>query len=181
MDPNELHRLHSDGVYHFSFQTQSGTMEAQPIELAKREDIDVMPAAFPVTLGQGGTIATPGDVDPNTELLVSWEPLVGMRRSPTSELDDLIFVLGFDCFGNNVFHSGRPYQGGPYLTYRDTNTVITPSSLKPGLRYTLVVEQATADVQRFEGVPAIATYASLTFLEFHTSGEPEAQSCPDAK
>jgi len=103
----------------------------------------------------------------------------GNTRMPDSDLNDLIFVLAFDCFGNNVVHSGRPYQGGPYLTYVDSRYVIPAGKLKPGLSYTLIVEQATADVDIFRRVPGIATYATLTFVEIQTAGETEETNCPN--
>jgi hypothetical protein len=65
------------------------------------------------------------------------------------------------------------------LTYRDTDYVITASSLKAGLNYTAIVEQATADVVTYQGVPGISTYATLTFVKFRTSGKvEEGKDCP---
>ncbi len=179
MDPAELHQLHPDGDYVFSYQTESGRLEAQPLTLTKRSTIDEMPAAAAVSLSQNGVSATTAAVDSATDLAVAWEPMPGNTRMPGSDLNDLIFVLAFDCFGNNVVHSGRPYQGGPYLTYDDSRYVISADKLKPGLSYTLIVEQATADVDIFRGVPGIATYATLTFVEFQTAGETEETNCPD--
>jgi hypothetical protein len=179
MDPVELHQLHPDGDYVFSYQTESGRLEAQPLTLTKRSTIDEMPAAAAVTLSQNGASATTAAVDSRTDLAVAWEPMPGNTRMPGSDLNDLIFVLAFDCFGSNVAHSGRPYQGGPYLTYDDSRYVISAGKLKPGLSYTLIVEQATADVDIFRGVPGIATYATLTFVEFQTAGETEETNCPD--
>jgi len=179
MDPVELHRLHPDGEYVFSYQTESGRMEAQPLTLTRRSTIDEMPAAAAVTLSQHGFSATTIAVDSATDLTAAWESMPGNTRMPDSHLDDLVFVLTFDCFGNNVAHSGRPYQGGPYLTYDDSRYVIPAAGLKPGLSYTLIVEQATADVDVFRGIPGIATYATLTFVEFQTAGETAETSCPN--
>jgi len=177
-DPAELHNLHPDGEYIFSYRTPSGYMQAQSIRLAKRSSIDRMPAAAAVTLSQNSAAAASSAVDHETDLTLAWESMPGNTRAAGSALDDLIFVLAFDCFGNNIAHSGRPYQGGPYLTYKDTQYVIAAASLEPGLKYTAIVEQATADVETFRGVPGIATYATLTFVEFQTSGEAQGKSCP---
>lgn len=178
MDPSELHRLHPDGEYVFSYQTQSGSMDTQPLTLAKRDAIDQMPAAAAVTLSQDGSTVLPHRVDHRLDLTLSWEPMAGNTRVAGSDLDDLIFVLGFDCFGNNIAHSGRPYQGGPYLTYKNQQYDISAGSLKPGLTYTAIVEQATSDTVIFKGVPGIATYATLTFVEFQTTGEATGETCP---
>ena len=176
MDPVELHQAHPDGDYVFSYRTQSGIMESQRVTMAKRSTIDQMPGAAMVTLSQNEERPLLNRVDPNADLTVSWQSMSGNTRVASSELDDLIFVLAFDCFGENIAHSGRPYQGGPYLTFRDSQFVIPGSSLRPGLSYTVIVEQATADAKSYLGVPSIATYATLTFVKFQTGGE--QMSCP---
>lgn len=178
MDPSEVHGQHPDGEYVFSYVTESGQMDAQSLTLTKRAAIDEMPAGALVSLRQQSATVAPAAIDPDTDLLLAWEPMIGNTRMPDSDLDDLIFVLAFDCLGNNVFHSGRPYQEGTYLTYKDAQTVIPASSLQPGLNYTVIVEQATADVTIFQGVPGIATYATLTFVEIKTTGQAAGSSCP---
>ncbi len=177
-DPNELHRLHPDGAYVFSYRTESGRMDSQVLDLKKREYIDGMPAPAKVSAKQNGLPVTDSMLDANTDLELSWEKMPGNMKAPDSELADLIFVLAFDCFGNNIAHSGRPYQGGSFLTYENTRYVIPAAALMPGLNYTVVVEQATADVTTTLGVPGIATYATLTFLKFASSGTAQADSCP---
>lgn len=176
MDPAELHQAHPDGDYIFSYRTQSGSMKSQRVTLTKRSTIDQMPEAAMVTLSQNDEVLLSNRVDPDVDLNVSWQSMSGNTRVASSELDDLIFVLAFDCFGENIAHSGRPYQGGSYLTFRDSQFVIPESSLRSGLIYTVIVEQATADAKRYLGVPSIATYATLTFVKFQTVGE--QTSCP---
>jgi hypothetical protein len=171
MNPDELHRLHPDGDYIFSYQTQSGSMQSQQVTLIKRSTIDQMPEAAMVTLNQTDEDSLVDTVDPDQDLTIAWQSMSGNTKVASSELDDLIFVLAFDCFGENIAHSGRPYQGGPYLTFRDSQFVIPKASLTPGLQYTVIVEQATADARSYLGVPSIATYATLTFVKFQTAGE----------
>lgn len=178
MDPSELHELHPDGDYIFAYETQSGRMDRQVINLTKRDTIEQMPLAATVGLSQDSSDVLPMEIDPGLDLTLSWEAMPGNTRVASSDLDDLVFVLVFDCFGNNVAHSGRPYQGGPYLTYKDSQYVVGSANLKPGLKYMAVVEQATADVSIFQGVPGIATYATLTFVDFQTSGVATGQTCP---
>ena len=179
MVPAELHAAHPDGTYVFRYETQSGTMDRQAVTLTKRPTIQGMPDAATITLSQHGDEVSPTRVDAETDLTVAWASMAGNTRAADSALDDLIFVLAFDCRGTNVAHSGRPYQGGPYLTYADTEYVIPADSMKPGLRYSVIVEQATADTDRTEGVPSIATYATLTFLDYTTTGAaPDGEDCP---
>jgi len=178
MDAEQLHQLHPDGEYVFSYETQSGRMKAQSLVLAKRPSVSQMPAAARVSLDQKGTNVLSSSIDGDSDLTLSWDSMSGSTKAANSELEDLIFVLVFDCFGNNVAHSGRPYQGGPYLNYKDSHYTVSASALEPGLTYTAIVEQATADVERFLGVPAIATYATLTFVKLQTLGEAAGAGCP---
>tara|TARA_R110002094_G_scaffold38193_7_gene50981 strand:+ start:3171 stop:3995 length:825 start_codon:yes stop_codon:yes gene_type:complete len=170
-----LHNAHPDGTYIFNYQTKNGEMTGQPLTIQRRSTTDVMPAPATLSLSQNGLNITASMVDPDNDLTIHWTPMKGNMKAPTSELADLIFVLGFDCFGNNIAHSGRPYNRKPYLTYKDTSFTIPAASLNSGTSYNLIVEQATADVMRHKGVPGIATYATLTFLDAKTTGE---NACP---
>ena len=178
LDADELHERHPDGEYLFSYRTQSGDMRDQSLRLAIRPAIDSMPAGARITATQDGKTVSAATIDPSVELQLGWDRMQGNTRLAASELDDLVFVLVFDCFGNNVAHSGRPYQGGPYLTFRDSTFVVPADAFEPGLRYSIIVEQATADVTRFKGVPGISTYATLTFMEIQTAGDPAGDGCP---
>jgi len=79
----------------------------------------------------------------------------------------------FDCFSKLI-------RGAltPYLSYKDSHYVVAATALEPRLAYTAIVEQATADAESFLGVPAIATYATLTFVKFQTLGEAIGAGCP---
>ena len=154
-------------------------MSAQVLNLTRRDEIEGMPDAAQVTATQRGERVSSGTLKAGTDLTLAWESMPGNHKAERSELADLIFVLGFDCFGNNVAHSGRPFQGGPYLTYTDTSFTVPGADLKPGIDYTFIVEQATADTTIFEGVPGIATYATLTFVRFTTDGEASGAQCPN--
>lgn len=175
MNAEALHNAHPDGTYLFNYKTQNGEMIEQPLTIKRRETTETMPLPATLSLTQSGNTISPNMVDPEQNLTIHWTPMKGNRRSPESELDDLIFVLAFDCFGNNIAHSGRPYNGKPFLSFKDTQFTIPARALKEGVSYNLIVEQATADVMRHQGVPGIATYATLTFLDAHTTGQSQ---CP---
>ena len=171
MNAEELHDAHPDGRDLFNYKTTNGEMIDQPLVIKRRETTDTMPLPATLSLTQDGNSISPDQVDPTLDLTIHWTPMKGNMRSPDSELDDLIFVLAFDCFGNNIAHSGRPYNGKPFLSFKDTQFIIPAQDLKDGVSYNLIVEQATADVMRHQGVPGIATYATLTFLDAHTTGQ----------
>ena len=170
MKAESLHESHPDGTYIFNYQTPNGEMIGQPLTIERRNTTDIMPLPATLSLTQNGENIKEDAIDENSDLTITWTKMNGNTKAENSELADLIFVLAFDCFGNNVAHSGRPYNGKPFLTYKDTSFTIPASALKKGVSYNLIVEQATADVMRHQGVPGIATYATLTFLDAKTTG-----------
>lgn len=174
----ELHELNPDGTYIFNYQTRNGEMIGQPLTLQKRDTTEIMPAPAVLSLTQNGKTVKPNMIDSTKDLMVKWTQMIGNRSAENSELDDLIFVLAFDCFGSNIAHSGRPYNGKPFLTYKDESFIIPAESLKSGISHQIIVEQATADTERYLGVPGIATYATLTILNAATTGQVAGQSCP---
>lgn len=178
MVADELHDAHPDGTYIFNYQTRNGKMEDQLLTIKRRPTTDIMPEPATLTLSQNSIKIAAHMVNPEQDLTISWTPMKGNTKVKKSELADLIFVLGFDCFGNNIAHSGRPYNGNPYLTYEDSSYTIPAANLKAGISYNLIVEQATADVERYQGVPGIATYATLTFLDANTTGTAAGETCP---
>ncbi|MDG1994970.1 MAG: hypothetical protein P8J14_00620, partial [Emcibacteraceae bacterium] len=175
MKVDDLHEAHPDGTYIFNYQTPNGEMVGQPLTIQRRDTTDIMPLPATLSLSQGGIDIKESAIDPKSDLKISWTPMSGNMKAENSELSDLIFVLAFDCFGNNIAHSGRPYNAKPFLTYEDTSFVIPANALNAGVTYNLIVEQATADVMRYQGVPGIATYATLTFLDAKSMG---ASVCP---
>ena len=175
MKADDLHEAHPDGTYIFNYQTPNGEMIGQPLTIERRDTTDVMPLPATLSLSQNGARVKEDAIDATSDLTIFWSQMSGNMKAESSELADLIFVLAFDCFGNNIAHSGRPYNAKPFLTYEDTSFTIPASALNTGVSYNLIVEQATADVMRHQGVPGIATYATLTFLDAKTTG---ASVCP---
>ena len=99
------------------------------------------------------------------------------RADPNDILDDLVFVILTDADGIRVAHSGRPFEGRPYLTYADANHVISADALKPDSGYTLSVEHALlGDTTRFDGVPAFTTRAVTTKRAIRT-GSADMTEC----
>jgi len=179
MNATVLHKEHPDGTYLFSYQTANGEMKNQPVSLKRRITTDIMPGPETLSLSQNGQNVDPSGIDPNQDLTISWTSMTGNMKMETSDIADLIFVLGFDCFGNNIAHSGRPYNGKPYLTYEDNSYTILAAALNEGVNYQFIVEQATADATIYQGIPAIATYATLTFLDVKTLGTAmQNNACP---
>ena len=172
-DFESLQRRYPDGAYKVSFDTPSGDVDDELV-FERRP----LPAAPVITVSQGG-LDNCLHLQPGLDATVRWEPFAEGRADANGVLDDLIFVILTDADGNRVAHSGRPFEGRPYLTFAANSHTIDGSGLEPGANYTLSVEHALLDdTTRFDGVPAFTTRAVTTKLELTTaSASPPASGC----
>jgi len=153
-----LQDWYPDGDYVINFNTPSGPVEGAVLGLPE----DGLPAAPRIFLQQGSSTDCFA-VDGRKDLQVSWTPFAGGSADANGILDDLIFVIVEDEAGVRVAHSGRPFEGKPYLTYRDKTFTVPAGTLEAGRRYQLSVEHASLnDTARYDGVPAMTTYAVTT-------------------
>ncbi len=169
-----LQRRYPDGSYTVSFDTPSGNVADGELVFRRRE----LPRTPVITVSQGDR-SNCLHLEPGVDAIVRWRPFDDGRADPNGILDDLIFVILTDADGNRVAHSGRPFEGRPYLTYASATYTIDGSVLAPGASYTLSVEHAMLDdTTRFDGVPAFTTRAVTTKLELTTAaGSPAAAGC----
>lgn len=163
----ELHKSHDEGTYLFEYTTPRGTIK-QLQTLKRRPNIPDMPEAKKIYLKQGGKTVHPYQINPNLDLVVSWDDYSHGITQPNSIIDDLVFVMTKDHEGNNVDHSGMPFDNKPCLSYKDKSYTIKAEKLRPGLSLNLVVELATADALMNKEVPAVSTYSTITSTEIRT-------------
>jgi predicted enzyme related to lactoylglutathione lyase len=168
----DLQRRYPDGDYTVSFTTPSGSVDEGVLTFQARP----LPDAPIIALSQGGSNDC-AVLAPARDVTVSWQPFAGGRADPNGILDDLVFVILTDADGIRVAHSGRPFEGRPYLTYANESHVISADVLQPESSYTLSVEHALLDdTTRFDGVPAFTTRAVTTKREIRT-GSAEMTEC----
>ena len=167
-----LQGRYPDGEYRVSVDTPSGAIADGVLIFEDR----LLPDPPQVILQQG-TTAGCRLLAPGRDALVSRERFEQGRADANGILDDLIFVILANSAGVRVAHSGRPFEGRPYLTYADTGFTIDGSALEPDQVYTLSVEHALLDdTTRFDGVPAFTTRAATTKLELRTASG-DADTC----
>jgi hypothetical protein len=171
----DLQDRYPDGNYQVSFRTPSGDVEDGKLVFEERP----LPTPPQVTLRQGSThhcrLLAPG-----VDLEVTWQSFADGRADPNSILDDLVFVILENAEGVRVSHSGRPFEGRPYLTWADDAFTIDGDVLVAGETYTLSVEHALLDdTTRFDGVPAFTTRAVTTKLTLPV-GEDGMHTCEPA-
>jgi hypothetical protein len=174
-EENALDRAYPPGEYSMRFLTPDGPIEDRRLLLRGSR----IPKAPRITLVQEGKTASPGSIDPAKDLTVHWSELESEGPDPNGILDDLIFVVIGNCRAERVVHSGRPFEGSPFLTYRSTEYTIPAGTLAPGEPHQMFVEHAAVDTSKEHGVVGLVTYASTTFLDFKTAGTPAGPTCPE--
>jgi hypothetical protein len=162
---NELQSWYPDGKYSIEFDSPSGSVSNTSLEFPQNG----LPNPPTLSLSQDGQSIC-NEVDPAKDLVVNWSKFSQGSADENGILDDLIFAILEDETGQRVSHSGRPFEGKPYLTYANSSHTIAASAMQPGKTYTLNVEHAVlTDTQRIDSVPAMTTYAVTTRLTFTTA------------
>jgi len=169
-----LDRDYPTGEYAVRFDTPDGPIDGRRLEIRGSR----IPEAPRITLLQEGRAASPQAIDPAKDVTVTWSEFEGARSDPNGILDDLVFVVVGNCRAERVVHSGRPFEGTPYLTYRTKAYTIPGGTLAPGEEHQMFVEHASVDASEEDGIVGLVTYASTTFLDLRTRGVPSG-SCPD--
>lgn len=172
----ELLSWYPDGTYSIEFDSPSGTVANATLEFPRNG----LPKPPALSLFQDGKVLC-GEVDSGKDLIVKWSKFSQGGPDENGILDDLVFAIVEDETGQRVSHSGRPFEGKPYLTYANSSHTIAASALQPGKTYTLNLEHAVlTDTQRIDSVPAMTTYAVTTRLKFATA-DGVVTECTDNK
>jgi len=170
----ELLQRYPDGNYQISFVTPSGAVQNGNLNFKARP----LPTAPTISVHQNDQ-SDCRLLAPGVDAIVTWSAFSNGRKDPNGILDDLIFVILTDASGNRVAHSGRPFEGNPYLTFASERFVIDADVLKPNQTYILSVEHALLDdTTRFDSVPAFTTRAVTTKLTFSTASSTESACIP---
>jgi len=161
----DMQRRYPDGEYRVSFATPGGSLDSGILKFDRRG----LPNPPHISMQQDGRLVC-NRVTPGTDVIVGWGTFAQGRSDPNNILDDLVFVILTDADGIRIAHSGRPFEGRPYLTYADTSFTLDGSILAEGQTYSLSVEHAVVDdTTRLDGVPAFTTRAVTTKIDIEVS------------
>lgn len=171
---DELELNFPSGAFEFTFSTpggnvidsvvsfEGGAFPIQPVIIFEQDD---RPIPF-------------DEVDPTRDLVITWPPFTEGRADPNGILDDLIFVAIDSCKVEDMVHSGRPFEKDDHLTYRAERYVVRAGTFEGGQTYSMYVEHALLpNTQRDYGMPAFATFAASTYMDFRTVGETNSSYC----
>ena len=173
-----LEEQYPDGTYHFSFNTPHGNVRDLPVTFSKHGLESRFPSPVEISLHQNGQEATPGAIDPDEDLLVTWNEFERGAADPNGIIDDMIYVIMGNCLGVKTVHSGRAFAT-PSLTYVAREFTIPKEELYPGQPFQVEVEFSEMDTGRHENLVSIVTYATSTFLDIRTTGiNEQGVTCP---
>lgn len=162
------------GAYRFSFSTPGGDVKESVVSF-EGGDFPTQPV---IIFEQGGERIAFDTVDPGADLTITWPPFTEGDADPNGILDDLIFVAIDSCTVEDIVHSGRPFEKDDHLLYSAEDYVVAGGTLLPGQTYSMYVEHALLpNTQQDYGMPAFATFAASTYLEFTTTGETDPAYC----
>lgn len=170
----ELEENFPSAAYEFTFSTPAGDVVDSVVSFEG--------GAFPtqpVIMFEQGNVRIPFDkVTTDQELVITWTPFTEGRADENRILDDLIFVAIDSCVVEDLVHSGRPFEKDDHLTFRAKYYDVPAGTFDPGQTYSMYVEHALLPhTQNDYGMPAFATFAASTYMNFQTIGETDPSYC----
>jgi hypothetical protein len=169
-----LEEQYPSGAYAFTFSTPGGEVASSVVSFEGGQ----FPTQPVIIFEQFDARIAFDAVDPGADLVITWPPFAEGTADPNGILDDLIFVAIDSCTVEDIVHSGRPFENDAHLTYRDERYVVPAGTLKPGQTYSMYVEHALLPhTQQDFGMPAFATFAASTYMDFRTTGQTDPSYC----
>ena len=159
-----------DTTYYFNFDTPDGNIRQMPVTFTRDQGQIRNPGPIRIFLQQDGETADPTAINPDLDLVVSWSKFEKGAADPKGLIDDMIYVIMGNCWGEKIVHSGPAFNDGPNLTFRETEFTIPKENFQPGLPYQVEVEHSEMDTDEHQGIEIIVTYAASSFLDIKTTG-----------
>lgn len=169
-----LEMKYPSSAYEFTFSTPAGDVLDSVVSF----EGGVAPAPPTIIFEQNNQRISFDAVNSNLDLVISWPEFAEGRADPNGILDDLIFVAIDSCIVEDIVHSGRPFEKADYLTFRAQNYLVPAGTLAAGQEYSMYVEHALLPyTQQDYGMPAFATFAASTYMDFKTTGKTDLSYC----
>jgi len=170
----ELEQNYPSGAFEFTFSTPAGAVVGSAVSF----EGGAFPTQPVIIFEQDEQQISFDNVDADRDLVITWPPFTEGRADENGILDDLIFVAIDSCTVEDMVHSGRPFEKDDYLTFRAGDYVVPAGTLARGQTYSMYVEHALLPhTQKDYGMPAFATFAASTYMDFQTAGETEPDYC----
>ncbi|MBT5187923.1 MAG: hypothetical protein HOH19_05225 [Kordiimonadaceae bacterium] len=176
----ELDAAYPNGDYTFNFGLSDRTVSST-MNIAGPDGKTDIPAPITITFHQDGEKVPSSNIDPAKQLTIRWTEYSNGRNDPKGIVDDMIFVVMADCYGERITHTGLPFQG-EYTKFDKEEVIVEAEFLKTGHPYSIFVEfPHVVDSSITNGVPGFTSYATATYMEVSTSGLDTSAACPIEK
>lgn len=176
----ELDAAHPNGDYTFNIEMQDRTVNAT-MNIAGPDGKTDIPAPITITFHQDDKKVPSSAIDPAKQLTIRWSDYSNGRKDPKGIVDDMIFVVMADCYGERITHTGLPFQGD-YTKFDVTEVVVEAEFLKTGHPYSIFVEfPHVVDSSIVNGVSGFTSYATATYMDVLTTGPDTSTTCPADK
>jgi len=170
----ELEQNFPSGAFNFTFSTPGGNVVDSIVSF----EGGMFPTQPVIIFEQDEQRIGFDTVDARQDLVITWPPFSEGRADENGVLDDLIFVAIDSCKVEDVVHSGRPFEKDDFLTFRARNYRVPAGTFEPGQTYSMYVEHALLPhTQKDYGMPAFATFAASTYMDFQTAGANDPSYC----
>ena len=170
----ELELNFPSGAFQFTFSTPGGDVVDSVVSF----EGGAFPTQPVIIFKQDGELIPFDKVDAGRDLTITWPPFTEGRADENGILDDLIFVAIDSCAVEDMVHSGRPFEKDDHLTFEAKDYVVPAGTLDPGQTYSMYVEHALLpNTQKDYGMPAFATFAASTYMDFQTTGATDPSYC----
>lgn len=172
---------HPNGVYQFGITTRHDGVIHAEMSLAGPGGATDIPEPIHITLSQGGKDISPVAIDPARDLDIRWSDYSNGRDDPRGIVDDMIFVVVADCHGERLYHTGLPFGPEDYMRHGVREITVPARLFRPGEPYSMFVEfPHVVDSVMAGETPGFTSYATATYLDMKTAGEPVGE-CPAAQ
>jgi hypothetical protein len=173
----ELDAAYPNDDYTFNFEMQGKTINST-MNITGPDGKTDIPDPITISFHQDGTKVPSSEINPAKGLTIRWTDYSNGRKDPKGIVDDMIFVVMADCYGERITHTGLPFQG-EYTKYDTTEVTVEAEFLKTGHPYSIFVEfPHVVDSSIVNGVPGFTSYATATYMDLVTMGPDTSVSCP---
>lgn len=177
----ELDAAFPNGDYTFNIELNDRTVNTTMNIEGPMGQTDI-PAPITITFHQDGAKVPSSEVDATKQLTIKWTDYSNGRNDPKGIVDDMIFVVMADCYGERITHTGLPFSGQDYTKWNSTEVIVEAEFLKTGHPYSIFVEfPHVVDSNITNGVPGFTSFATATYMDLVTLGPDTSTTCPADK
>lgn len=171
LDALEKKYLSSD-KYVWEISGPNGFFRLEPIRIGGPEAITQIPKVSKIRLNQNKiAVSDYMNIDPNTDLMIEWDPFNTGSDFDGNGWDDIMFVLVSNCYGEIILTGGAADTNDPFISCHDVSAILPKERMNPGEEYTVFISQVKiVDQNHSSGIHQVANNSFATELSISTSG-----------